>query len=807
MGPPPLIRLCLLLTLLTVVQLGRLVNADHPQQQQQHPFAEFIQDKTHRAFSGHDNAVEIADRLGEALNHVRNNYVDLLDLDGMASTVWDTNVSSDCSNDIMLIAENIRQKQLWAINFVDAASKPEAGILQGNFVWLGSFSQCQAAKAVQNNDTQFQGKYCLANIGPALNASQPPPAQNPEGPSVTLALKLGVCFPDSCSDQDTFQLMSNLLTMLTERTNVTTGIQVYGSNCQPRTIPYDTQSIIALAVIGIFLFIIALGTLYDIVVYQPRLAELLQNGSVPGKHLVPGTLHSASYPVIGTDHSGGSNGFAAVDVNERCEVVYSDDDDAPLLADSRELPVKERTHHHHPAKHAAKPEIGILGEILMVFSIYTNTQKLLSVSSNDQSLTCIHGIRFLSMTWVVLGHTYGFSIYIVRDLTTLPNILGNFWFQAIANATVSVDTFFTMSGLLVCYLFVLNYKKVQKLHVVGYYVHRYWRLTAAYAVVMFIYLSLFKYLGSGPQWNPNGMEIDGCRGTWWTNLLYINNLLYTDKQCMGWTWYLANDMQFYWISPLILFPLVKKPVVGLVMLGVIFVAHIVTTAVISVQYDFPPSMLGNGITSTGNGSSTGSTANLGASMWDYFNRYYTKPWTRIGPYLIGMLTGYLLVIYKEEKLKIRKEVVFGLWAVSAAMALAVLYGLYDVNNGHSLTSAGSAIYNTLSRNGWALAVCWLIFACVQGYGGFVNTLLSWNVLVPLSRVTYCCYLIHIPIMLIFYLSKTTNVDFSHLAVVYYFFGTIMITYGFAFLFTVGCESPLLGLEKLVNRKKGTKRAD
>ena len=29
--------------------------------------------------------------------------------------------------------------------------------------------------------------------------------------------------------------------------------------------------------------------------------------------------------------------------------------------------------------------------------------------------------------------------------------------------------------------------------------------------------------------SPNGFEIDQCRETWWTNLLYINNLVKTEK--------------------------------------------------------------------------------------------------------------------------------------------------------------------------------------------------------------------------------------------------------------------------------------
>jgi hypothetical protein len=35
-----------------------------------------------------------------------------------------------------------------------------------------------------------------------------------------------------------------------------------------------------------------------------------------------------------------------------------------------------------------------------------NGQKLLTVRSGDKTLSCLHGIRFISFTWILLGHTY-----------------------------------------------------------------------------------------------------------------------------------------------------------------------------------------------------------------------------------------------------------------------------------------------------------------------------------------------------------------------------------------------------------------
>ena len=50
--------------------------------------------------------------------------------------------------------------------------------------------------------------------------------------------------------------------------------------------------------------------------------------------------------------------------------------------------------------------------ILLSFSAYTNTVKLFKVGKNADQLDCLNAIRFLSLCWVILGHSYSF-IYLL----------------------------------------------------------------------------------------------------------------------------------------------------------------------------------------------------------------------------------------------------------------------------------------------------------------------------------------------------------------------------------------------------------
>lgn len=56
------------------------------------------------------------------------------------------------------------------------------------------------------------------------------------------------------------------------------------------------------------------------------------------------------------------------------------------------------------------------------------------------------------------------------------------------------------------------------------------RLTPMYMIILMIYTCLTTYLGDGPMWPKQIESAQNCRESWWTNLLYVNNLVLVDKQ-------------------------------------------------------------------------------------------------------------------------------------------------------------------------------------------------------------------------------------------------------------------------------------
>jgi len=227
------------------------------------------------------------------------------------------------------------------------------------------------------------------------------------------------------------------------------------------------------------------------------------------------------------------------------------------------------------------------------FSLARNMRYIMDTSSLESGqIRCLHGCRFLAMAWVIFGHTY---YYICTSFTT-DNLLKTlqlfpryFYNQLVVQAPLAVDAFFFLSGLLTTYIFLAKLRRggvrLTDWRIwFAYYVRRYLRLTPVYVVIMLMEVTVFTYISEGPFWKP--IEPTYCRNSWWTNLLYINNFVKQEDtvgawaggcgvengflknhplspkfknifQCMGWTWYLANDFQLYTFAPILIIALHK----------------------------------------------------------------------------------------------------------------------------------------------------------------------------------------------------------------------------------------------------------
>lgn len=83
------------------------------------------------------------------------------------------------------------------------------------------------------------------------------------------------------------------------------------------------------------------------------------------------------------------------------------------------------------------------------------------------------------------------------------------------------------------------------------------RLTPAYAFVIGLNEIALRYTHYHSVFDSAVADHVTCDLYWWRNLLYINNLYPQREMCMVWSWYMANDTQFYVVGIILLLVSVK----------------------------------------------------------------------------------------------------------------------------------------------------------------------------------------------------------------------------------------------------------
>lgn len=638
-----------------------------------------------------------------------------------------------------------------AYKFIDSAAKFPSSILSGNWLWTGDYRECQSVETVYNIPAKrsFKGKYFEVAFtrtnGSAIFGQQPNVA--------------GFCFPDTCVEADVTNLVNKGLFILNiaikkelNKTVDIAGFAVY----EDKENKVDTGAITFIVITGVLCLLVLVSTVVDYFLSKEQSPE--------SKTLVP------NYD----------------------EPYGEQDDRAGLL--SNELfsnDIQGKPLHVHFVN-------GKLLEFCKAFSLYSNSKKLFGTKTADGPLACLNGLRVLSMWWVILGHSYVFVLQFLEDQTDILTLITRFTFQPIVNGTFSVDSFFFLSGLLVAYLAFKELSEKGSLNWFYFVIHRYWRLTPLYAFVIFYYAYVMKYTISGPFSlyldSPQGFELsmNQCKKYWWTNLLYINNF-YPEygslkTMCLGWGWYLANDMQFYLVlGPLIVILLWLNKYAGLCVAIFLTLVCIATRVGIVVYY---------GIYEMLQATPTKHTEDV----WAKSGALYQRPYARWSVYIVGMLLGYILA-KTSNRIRIHRLLALLGWCVATASGLAVIYGLYYYNK-HILeqvhmTLTESAFYISLCRTVWAMCLAWVVLACVSGNGSIVKDILSWKVWAPLGRLTYAAYLVHPIVIYTYLLNLPSSVPFSDLSLIYMFVSNLVLSYAIAFCVSMLVEAPMIQLEKLV----------
>lgn len=432
---------------------------------------------------------------------------------------------------------------------------------------------------------------------------------------------------------------------------------------------------------------------------------------------------------------------------------------------------------------------GTLLHVLLVFSAITNTKFLLrtEVKPQNEALRFICGLKVLMTFWVVLGH--GYIILPLRyfhAVFAMAPMTERLTFQFITNAFLSVTIFFFLSGFLLAYLGLTSQGSSVKRSVFIIYIarasRRYVRLMVP-AMVVILVAFLLPLLAYGPAADDAYKQyIQGCYRKWWLVLFQANNFDVSEHVCLQHLWYINADLQIFLI---ITFPLtlllIRQPKIAAVLGAFTAVVFCVTTCIQIYSWD-----LFYGFTSGTNDM---------RKVKDTLELIYFRPFTHVGAYIVGVLCGYVTVQCKNVATSPTVEM--ALWLVSSALACGVLFLSFTWNQGYLPDTVTNSLYGGFHQLLWALAFFWPSYACATGRGGVLNKVLAWRFFIPLSRLTFGIYLIHVLLYVTRMLRLRTYINTDEYFQLTTALGVFSLSVVFAYLMYVCVEAPVLRLEKMV----------
>ncbi|KAK4876117.1 hypothetical protein RN001_012539 [Aquatica leii] len=426
--------------------------------------------------------------------------------------------------------------------------------------------------------------------------------------------------------------------------------------------------------------------------------------------------------------------------------------------------------------------------------------------TNKSEITCLYGLRSITLLFLILASKLiMYPLSALTNWASLVEVVTNKNYLMLLEMAVCVDTFFVISGLLVSYKYLYYKQKGVQFNIVLYYLNRIIRLTPALAVTVLVSATLMRHYGSGPIW-PYMRDlfiVNSCRKHWWSSLLYVQNYVnpgFSDI-CIFQTWFLSVDMQLIILSPLLLIPLGKVPRYTVKFLLLLLICLLTSSFIITWVYKLRAILI-HSIISTG--------------LDNYMKHFYFPLHTRAPSWIIGFLLGYILHESKKDsnrqllKKLFSPVVVLVLWTLSVGLLILCVF-ISHAYFGKKYNWLTNAFHLALVRPAWSLAISWIIFACVNGYSGPVNVILSASVFRALSKLCYTVFLVKYSILIILTHQTRKGLTLSPYNVFSTIWSDVVWSIIFGLLLTIFVERPFIMIFKKIcdvycknNRKKNFK---
>nr|CAI5829652.1 unnamed protein product [Callosobruchus analis] len=433
-----------------------------------------------------------------------------------------------------------------------------------------------------------------------------------------------------------------------------------------------------------------------------------------------------------------------------------------------------------------KVEPSALEEVLVCFSVYSNTKNLMKTKLSADTIGCIHGLRFLGMLWVIGVHSIFYQVDFFKDQAVGFRVSEEFFSQIFSNSTYCVDTYLLMSGFLVGYLYfkVKNpHKEAKKktnwiskvIEFFQLYINRYLRLTPPYIVLILFADCIYTYYKYSSSLTSFEKQDELCEKYWWRNLLYINNLYPRSEMCLSWSWYLSLDTQAFMVASFLLILSTVAIKVAAAFTILLLIGNIAAVSVKSYSIGYIPTM---------------------DEQFAKLDAIYDLPWHRIGPYLVGLITAYFLKVKLQNKLSLQKRTRIFLWTIFPLLNLWIIFTIYT----RQISTEYSAFYMGTSRVLWGIGISWILIACCTDNAPLLNKFLSFKGFVPLSRMTYCAYLLNPLTAQMMFLGSESAFTATKASMALSICAVSLNTFYMSYLYCLMFECPFVLLTKKAMRK-------